>query len=192
LCRGGSQKTFRTTKHHRRTLSHSPHAGTLLISNSRGVIPPAFTLREGCSDARHTPRLPPHQSRQQTAWSTGNYAVIGTTLQSVGENLCEALDIRAGSRVLDVAAGNGNASLAAARRYCEVTSTDYVPDLLETARRRALAENLTILFREADAESLPFSVGAFDVVLSTFGVMFTPDQEKAANEFALVAGSQAH
>jgi SAM-dependent methyltransferase len=120
----------------------------------------------------------PIKSRQQLAWSTGNYAVIGTTLQSVGENLCEALDIRAGSRVLDVAAGNGNASLAAARRWCEVTSTDYVPDLLETARRRALAENLTIAFREADAEDLPFTDGAFDVVLSTFGVMFTPDQEK--------------
>ena len=128
----------------------------------------------------------PIKSRQQLAWSTGNYAVIGTTLQSVGENLCEALDIRAGSRVLDVAAGNGNASLAAARRYCEVTSTDYVPDLLETARRRALAENLTIAFREADAEDLPFTDGAFDVVLSTFGVMFTPDQEKAASELVRV------
>jgi SAM-dependent methyltransferase len=123
---------------------------------------------------------PSIKARQQSAWSTGNYAIIGTTLQSVGENLCEALDIRTGSRVLDVAAGNGNASLAAARRYCEVTSTDYVPDLLETARCRALAENLTIAFREADAENLPFPVAAFDVVLSTFGVMFTPDQKQAA------------
>ena len=126
------------------------------------------------------------KSRQQLAWSTGNYAVIGTTLQSVGENLCEALDIRSGARVLDVAAGNGNASLAAARRWCEVTSTDYVPDLLETARRRAVAENLTIAFREADAENLPFADGSFDVVLSTFGVMFAPDQEQAAAELMRV------
>lgn len=126
------------------------------------------------------------KARQQHAWSTGNYAIIGTTLQSVGENLCEALDIRSGSRVLDVAAGNGNASLAAARRWCEVTSTDYVPDLLETARHRALAENLVIAFREADAEELPFSDDSFDVVLSTFGVMFAPDQEQAASELLRV------
>src|SRR6185312_16800714 len=99
---------------------------------------------------------------------------------------CEALDIRSGSRVLDVAAGNGNATLAAARRWCEVTSTDYVPDLLETARRRALAENLPVAFREADAENLPFADGAFDVVLSTFGVMFTPNQEQAASELLRV------
>jgi ubiquinone/menaquinone biosynthesis C-methylase UbiE len=135
------------------------------------------------------PDYRPIKARQQLAWSTGNYAVIGATLQSVGENLCEALDIRSGSRVLDVAAGNGNASLAAARRYCEVTSTDYVPELLEAARRRALAENLTILFREADAENLPFTDGAFDVVLSTFGVMFTPDQERAASELVRVCKS---
>lgn len=126
------------------------------------------------------------KARQQHAWSTGNYAVIGTTLQCVGESLCEALDVRAGSRVLDVAAGNGNASLAAARRWCDVTSTDFVPALLETARRRAAAENLTIDFREADAENLPFGDGAFDVVVSTFGVMFTPNQELAASELARV------
>ena len=101
------------------------------------------------------PDYRPIKARQQLAWSTGNYAVIGTTVQSVGENLCEALDLRAGSRVLDVAAGNGNASLAAARRFCEVTSTDYVPELLETGRRCALAENLTIAFREADAGGFP-------------------------------------
>ena len=126
------------------------------------------------------------KARQQSAWSTGNYAVIGTTLQIVGESLCEALDIHSGSRVLDVAAGNGNASLAAARRWCEVTSTDYVPALLETARRRAQAENLIIAFREADAENLPFADNSFDVVLSTFGVMFTPDQDRAASELMRV------
>jgi len=126
------------------------------------------------------------KSRQQAAWSTGNYAVVGTTLQIVGENLCEALDLRAGSRVLDVAAGNGNATLAAARRFCEVSSTDYVPALLESGRSRAQAEGHAIEFRVADAEALPVPDAPFDVVLSTFGVMFTPDQDKAAAELARV------
>jgi ubiquinone/menaquinone biosynthesis C-methylase UbiE len=124
--------------------------------------------------------------RQQAAWSTGNYAVVGTTLQIVGESLCEALDVRAGSRVLDVAAGNGNATLAAARRWCDVTSTDYVPSLLEAGRARAEAEGLTVQFQEGDAEALPFADASFDVVVSTFGVMFTPDQQRAAHELARV------
>jgi SAM-dependent methyltransferase len=126
------------------------------------------------------------KTRQQAAWSTGNYAVVGTTLQIVGETLCEALDLRAGATVLDVAAGNGNATLAAARRWCEVTSTDYVGSLLESGRARAQAEGHSIGFQEADAENLPFLDAAFDVVLSTFGVMFTPNQEKAAAEMARV------
>jgi ubiquinone/menaquinone biosynthesis C-methylase UbiE len=124
--------------------------------------------------------------RQQAAWSTGNYAVVGTTLQIVGENLCEALDLRSGSHVLDVAAGNGNATLAAARRFCEVTSTDYVPTLLDAGRARANAEGLAVQFQEADAEALPFADASFDVVMSTFGVMFTPNQEQAANELVRV------
>jgi ubiquinone/menaquinone biosynthesis C-methylase UbiE len=126
------------------------------------------------------------KARQQIAWSTGNYAVVGTTIQIVGENLCEALDLRSGERVLDVAAGNGNASLAAARRWCDVTSTDYVPALLEAGRMRAEAEGHTIEFQVADAENLPFPDASFDVVMSTFGVMFTPNQEKAASELARV------
>ena len=126
------------------------------------------------------------KSRLQKAWSTGNYAVVGTTLQIVGESLCEAVDLRSGARVLDVAAGNGNATLAAARRFAEVTSTDYVPALLESGRSRAAAEGASVHFQEADAENLPFPDGSFDVVLSTFGVMFTPDQEKAASELARV------
>lgn len=126
------------------------------------------------------------KARQQGAWSSGDYAIVGTTLQIVGEELCEALDVRAGQRVLDVAAGNGNASLAAARRWCSVVSTDYVPALLERARERARAERLEIDFREADAEALPFADGSFDVVVSTFGVMFTPDQERAAAELIRV------
>lgn len=126
------------------------------------------------------------KTRQQAAWSTGNYAVVGSTIQIVGENLCEALDLRSGSRVLDVAAGNGNATLAAARRWCDVTSTDYVASLLESGRARAQAEGQTIEFQEADAENLPFPDASFDVVLSTFGVMFTPDQAKAASELSRV------
>ncbi|MDR5815276.1 class I SAM-dependent methyltransferase [Caballeronia sp. LZ033] len=129
------------------------------------------------------------KSRQQAAWSTGNYAVVGTTLQIVGEALCEALDLRAGSRVLDVAAGNGNATLAAARRWCEVTSTDYVASLLDAGRARAQAEGLDVHFEQADAEALPFDDASFDVVMSTFGVMFTPDQERAASELMRVCRS---
>src|SRR6266567_6850093 len=129
------------------------------------------------------------KSRQQIAWSSGDYCVVGTTLQIVGEDLCEALDLRSGQSVLDVAAGNGNATLAAARRWCDVTSTDYVPALLKRGRERAAAEHLTIEFREADAEALPFADASYDVVLSTFGVMFTPDQDKAASELARVCKS---
>ncbi len=126
------------------------------------------------------------KARQHSAWSSGEYAIVGTTLQIVGESLCEALDLRAGSTVLDVAAGNGNASLAAARRWCDVTATDYVPSLLDRARERAMAEGLDITFQDADAEDLPFVDESFEVVLSTFGVMFTPDQETAAAEMIRV------
>jgi SAM-dependent methyltransferase len=129
------------------------------------------------------------KTRQQAAWSSGDYAVVGTTLQIIGETLCEALDLRAGQKVLDVAAGNGNVALAAARRWCHVTATDYVPALLDRARERAEAERLAIEFREADAEALPFQDNAFDVVVSTLGVMFTPDQERAAAEMLRVCRS---
>jgi SAM-dependent methyltransferase len=129
---------------------------------------------------------PAVKKRQQAAWSTGDYAVVGTTLQIVGESLCEALDLRSGCLVLDVAAGNGNATLAAARRWCDVTSSDYVPSLLESGRKRAEAEGHVIKFQEADAENLPFADGSFDVVMSTFGVMFTPNQDQAARELARV------
>ena len=132
------------------------------------------------------PDLAAVKARQQGAWSSGNYAIVGTTLQIVGESLCEALDIRAGHRVLDVAAGNGNVSLAAARRWCEVVSTDYVPALLERGRARAEADGLAIDFREADAEALPFGDASFDAVVSTFGVMFTPNQDAAAAEMLRV------
>jgi ubiquinone/menaquinone biosynthesis C-methylase UbiE len=126
------------------------------------------------------------KSRQRTAWGSGDYAVIGTTLQIVGESLAEACDLRWDERVLDVAAGNGNVTLAAARRGCHVTSTDYVPTLLELGAERARAERLDVNFQVADAEKLPFQDASFDAVLSTFGVMFTPDQAKAAAELVRV------
>src|SRR5580765_8408916 len=126
------------------------------------------------------------KARQQAMWASGDFAVIGTTLQIVGELLCEGVDLRAGERVLDVAAGNGNATLAAARRFASVTSTDYVPALLERGRRRADAERLDVTFEVADAEALPYPDASFDVVLSTFGVMFAPEHEQAAGEMLRV------
>jgi ubiquinone/menaquinone biosynthesis C-methylase UbiE len=126
------------------------------------------------------------KARQQAMWASGDFAVIGTTLQIVGELLSEGVDLRAGERVLDVAAGNGNATLAAARRFATVTSTDYVPALLERGRYRADAEGLEVTFEVADAEALPYPDAGFDVVLSTFGVMFAPDHEQAAGEMMRV------
>ena len=133
-----------------------------------------------------TPDLAAIKVKQQATWASGDYSVIGTTLQIVGETLCEAADISAGEHVIDVAAGNGNATLAAARRYADVTSTDYVPALLERGEERAVAERLTVAFKTADAENLPFDDGAFDAALSVFGVMFTADHEKAASELSRV------
>jgi ubiquinone/menaquinone biosynthesis C-methylase UbiE len=129
---------------------------------------------------------PSIKARQQVMWASGDFAVIGTTLQIVGEVLCETIDLRSTERVLDVAAGNGNATLAAARRFARVTSTDYVPALLERGRRRANAEALDVVFETADAEALPYPDGSFDVVLSTFGVMFAPDHQRSAGELLRV------
>jgi ubiquinone/menaquinone biosynthesis C-methylase UbiE len=150
-------------------------SSTSLAANRAGTVPPVDFAAV--------------KTRQQGAWSSGDYAVVGTTLQIVGEQLCEALDLRSGQKVLDVATGNGNASLAAARRWCDVVATDYVPALLERARERADAERLTIEFQTADAEALPFPNAGFDVVMSTFGVMFTPDQDRAATELLRVCKS---
>lgn len=133
-----------------------------------------------------TPDLAAVKARQQATWASGDYAVVGTTLQIVGETLCEAVDLRSGQRVLDVAAGNGNATLAAARRFADVVSTDYVGALLERGRKRAEAEGLPVEFREADAENLPFPDAGFDAVLSTFGVMFTANHARAASELVRV------
>jgi SAM-dependent methyltransferase len=126
------------------------------------------------------------KTRQQAAWASGDYAVIGTTLQIVGEQLAEACNLRWDQDVLDVAAGNGNATLAAARRGCKVVSTDYVASLLDRGAERAHAERLDVTFQVADAEMLPFPDNSFDAVLSTFGVMFTPNHQKAAAELLRV------
>lgn len=133
-----------------------------------------------------TPDFTAIKQRQQATWASGDYAAIGTTLQIVGETLAEAADVRADQAVLDVAAGNGNASLAAARRHAVVTSTDYVQSLLDKGRARAEAEVLPMQFQLADAEALPFGSATFDVVLSTFGVMFTPNHRRAASEMLRV------
>jgi ubiquinone/menaquinone biosynthesis C-methylase UbiE len=133
-----------------------------------------------------TPDLKAVKAKQQVAWSSGDYAIIGTTLQIVGERLAEAMDLRPDQRVLDVAAGNGNVTLAAARRWCEVTSTDYVDALLARGRMRAEAEGLRVDFRVADAEALPFADGSYDAVVSTFGGMFSPDQGRSAAELVRV------
>ncbi|MGA8032638.1 MAG: class I SAM-dependent methyltransferase [Casimicrobiaceae bacterium] len=126
------------------------------------------------------------KNRQQATWASGDFATLGTTLQIVGESLAEAVDVRAGERVLDVAAGNGNATLAAAHRFADVTSTDFVPALLDKGRERASAEGVAVKFQVADAEQLPFEDGSFDVVLSTFGAMFTPEHGRAAREMLRV------
>ncbi len=140
-----------------------------------------------------TPTSPPDyaaiKQRQQATWASGDYAVVGATLQIVGETLAEAVDLRAGETVLDVAAGNGNATLAAARRWCRVTSTDYVGALLARGRERAAAERLDIEFREADVEALPFADGSFDAVVSTFGCMFAPNPQRTAAEMLRVCKS---
>lgn len=138
------------------------------------------------TDTQSAPDFEAIKANQQATWSSGNYAVIGTTLQITGESLCEAVDVSPGQRVIDVAAGNGNASLAAARRGCEVTATDYVGALLERAAARAAADGLRIECREADAEALPFDDGSFDVALSVFGVMFAPNPDRSASELVRV------
>ncbi len=156
--------------------SPAPAAANSTQSGTQSTVP--------ASDS--APDLVALKTRQQAAWSSGNYAIVGSTLQIVGEQLCETLDLKSGSKVLDVAAGNGMMSLAAARRWCNVTSTDYVPALLDRGRARATAEGMTIAFEEADAENLPFDDNSFDTVVSTFGFMLTPNQDRAAAELMRV------
>ncbi len=126
------------------------------------------------------------KAKQNAAWASGDYSRIGVTLQITGEQLAETMDLPPGAAVLDVAAGNGNATLAFARRGCDVTSTDYVDALLSRGRARADAEGLDVTYQIADAEQLPFEDGRFDAVVSTFGVMFAPHQTAAAREMVRV------
>ena len=138
------------------------------------------------SEALTAPEYTAIKLKQQATWASGDYAQVGVTIVLIAELLCDAMDLHSGWKVLDVAAGSGNASLAAARCGCRVTSTDYVPALLENGRQRAAADGLRIVFEEADAENLPFPDFAFDAALSTVGIMFTPNQEKSASEIARV------
>ncbi len=154
------------------------------------VIDTSATKAGTASQAAHsTPDFAAIKVKQQATWASGDFAVVGSTLQIVGESLVEAVNLHAGERVLDVAAGNGNATLAAARHFAEVTSTDYVPALLDKGRARAQAEGLPVKFQVADAEALPFDDRSFDVVLSTFGVMFAPNHQQSSREMLRVAKS---
>lgn len=146
------------------------------------ITPPTADAHPGAA----RPDLAAIKQRQQATWASGDYAIVGTTLQIVGETLAEAADVRAGERVLDVAAGNGNATLAAARRFAHVTSTDYAPSLLDKGRARAQAEGLDVQFQVADVEALPFAAESFDATLSTFGAMFAPDHARTASEMLRV------
>ncbi|MBK1631513.1 SAM-dependent methyltransferase [Thiohalocapsa halophila] len=147
---------------------------------------PSDQLTTAGAVAAEAPDFEAIKQRQRATWASGDYAIIGTTLQGVGEALAENIDLRAGERVLDVAAGNGNATLASARRFAAVTGVDYVPQLLDKAAARAEAEGLDVELRVADAEALPFSDASFDVALSIFGAMFAPDQTRAAGELLRV------
>ena len=124
--------------------------------------------------------------KQQATWASGDYSAVGALIPIISDDLCDAADLRAGSRVLDVAGGSGNTALAAARLFCDVVSLDYVPSLLERARERAAAERLPVRFVEGDAEALPFEDESFDAVVSVLGVMFAPDHERAAAELVRV------
>ena len=166
-------------------LDTSPLGDALQLSILRTLMTTIIECLPSVAE-KPTPDLKAIKAKQQVSWSSGDYAIIGTTLQIVGEQLAEAMDLRAGQTVLDVAAGNGNVSLAAARRWCEVTSTDYVESLLARGRRRAEAEGLKIKFQIADAEDLPFPDASFDAVVSTFGGMFSPDQDRTAEELVRV------
>lgn len=137
-------------------------------------------------NASSTPDFAAVKTRQKAAWSSGDYATVGISLQIVSESLCEAVDLRAGSRVLDVATGHGNTALAAARRYADVVGIDYVPSLLAAGRARSAADHLPVDFREGDSEAIPCADGEFDYVLSTFGSMFSPDHVATAREMARV------
>jgi ubiquinone/menaquinone biosynthesis C-methylase UbiE len=144
---------------------------------------------DNVTEQSQVPSLSAIKDRQQKTWTSGDYARIGNTLVIMGELLCEAVDVHAGDRVLDVATGSGNTAISAARRFCDVTGIDYVPELIEQARKRAEVEGMNVTFDVGDAEDLPYPEASFDVVLSTLGVMFAPNQEKVAEELLRICRS---
>jgi ubiquinone/menaquinone biosynthesis C-methylase UbiE len=151
------------------------------------AYPPNTTQRRNTMESQsQAPNLSAIKDRQQKTWASGNYTRIGNTLVIMGELLCEAVNVHADDKVLDIATGSGNTAISAARRFCEVTAIDYVPELIDYARKRAEVEGVEITFEVGDAEDLPYPDASFDVVLSTLGVMFAPDQEKAAKELLRV------
>jgi ubiquinone/menaquinone biosynthesis C-methylase UbiE len=152
--------------------------------NNRQEIKEMITQMENAQS--QTPDLVAIKGRQQQTWASGDFDRVAATITITGELLCEAVDIHPGQKVLDVATGSGNTAIAAARRFADAVGVDYVPSLLDRARERAASERLNIAFSEGDAENIPFPDASFDVVLSTFGSMFAPDQEKAASELLRV------
>lgn len=153
-----------------------------MFKTNAAVVDAGMGSEKKVTDQPQALNLSAIKDRQQKTWTSGDYARIGNTLVVMGELLCEAVDLHAGDKVLDVATGSGNTAISAARRFCDVTGIDYVPELIEHARRRAEVEGMEITFEVGDAEDLPYPDASFDVVLSTLGVMFAPDQEKVAEE----------
>lgn len=153
-----------------------------MFKTNAAVVDAGMGSEKKVTDQPQALNLSAIKDRQQKTWTSGDYARIGNTLVVMGELLCEAVDLHAGDKVLDVATGSGNTAISAARRFCDVTGIDYVPELIEHARRRAEVEGMEITFEVGDAEDLPYPDASFDVVLSTLGVMFAPDQEKVAGE----------
>jgi ubiquinone/menaquinone biosynthesis C-methylase UbiE len=157
-----------------------------MVNTNATRVDAGICKENNVTDQSQAPNLSVIKDRQQKTWTSGNYARIGNTLVIMGELLCEAVDVHAGDKVLDVATGSGNTAISAARRFCDTTGIDYVPELIEHARKRAEVEGVEITFDVGDAEDLPYPDASFDVVLSTLGVMFAPDQEKVAKELLRV------
>jgi ubiquinone/menaquinone biosynthesis C-methylase UbiE len=153
------------------------------------IVATGMCKEDNVTGQSQVPSLSAIKDRQQKTWTSGDYARIGNTLVIMGELLCEAVDVHAGDKVLDVATGSGNTAISAARRFCDVTGIDYVPELIEQARKRAEVEGMSIAFDVGDAEDLPYPDASFDVVLSTLGVMFAPNQEKVAEELLRICRS---
>src|SRR5215218_8494762 len=157
-----------------------------MVNTYSTIVDSGVCKENNVTDQSQAPNLTAIKDRQQKTWTSGDYARIGNTLVLMGELLCEAVNVHAGDKVLDVATGSGNTAISAARRFCEAIGIDYVPELIEHTRKRAEVEGLEITFDVGDAEDLPYPDASFDVVLSTLGVMFAPDQEKVAEELLRV------